>query len=66
VVNVAVGSSVFQSTPLREGRQKPFWPLLRLPKFQSTPLREGRPLFLNLFSTKVQSFHLREPYRFPR
>jgi len=35
--------SLFQSTPLREGRRGLPHPLFPVDSFQSTPLREGRP-----------------------
>ena len=39
---MAVIGIVFQSTPLREGRQREYAQLLVMAEFQSTPLREGR------------------------
>ena len=42
-VSVSGDTHQFQSTPLREGRQRICIPIQHLFEFQSTPLREGRP-----------------------
>jgi len=49
---------LFQSTPLREGRQMAAYLLERARLFQSTPLREGRPGF-QLDSTDSTGFNPR-------
>tara|TARA_R110002072_G_scaffold1130_10_gene9455 strand:- start:32272 stop:32487 length:216 start_codon:yes stop_codon:yes gene_type:complete len=61
-------SRLFQSTPLREGRQWIAKAYESAKQFQSTPLREGRHAFTDIYTSgyEFQSTPLREGRLFDR
>jgi hypothetical protein len=59
----SVGSTMFRSTPLHEGRQFGSFVLSSGSKFRSTPLHEGRRPLRNLFRTLKTIWPGREPSR---